>query len=58
MQWLSWFNAKIQKAINFNNAAIESVKGSDYRSHFWYMSKDYAINIMKASNLNEKGGLS
>ena len=54
---MSWFNAKIQKAINFNNVAIESVKGSDYRSHFWYMSKDCAINIMKASNLNEIGGL-
>ena len=44
----------VQKA-NFN--AIVSVKGSDYRIHFWYMSKNNAINIMKNSNLNEKSGL-
>ena len=31
-----------------------SVKRSDYRIHFWYTSKDDAINIMKHSNLNEK----
>ena len=43
-----------QKAINFNDVAIVSVKGSDYRIHFWYMSKDYAINIMNNSNLNEE----
>ena len=33
--------------MNFNNFAIVSVKESDYRIHFWYMSKDEAINIMK-----------
>ena len=37
-------------------AAIVSVKGSDYRIHFWYVSKNDAINIMKNSNLNEKSG--
>ena len=37
----------MQKAMNFNNAAIDSVKGSDYRIHFWYLSKDDAMNIMK-----------
>ena len=42
----------MQKAINFN----VSVKGSDYRLHFWYMSKNDAINVMKNSNLNEKRG--
>ena len=25
--------------------------------HFWYMSKDDAINIMNNSHLNEKSGL-
>ena len=34
-----------------------SVKRSDYRIHFWHMSKDDAINLMKNSNLNEKRGL-
>ena len=47
----------MQKATNFNDVAIVSVKGSDYRIHFWYMSKNNAINIMKNSNLNEKSGL-
>ena len=47
----------MQKAINFNDLAIVSIKESDYRIHFWYMSKDDAINIMKYSNLNEKSGL-
>ena len=46
----------MQKAMNFNDVAIVSVKGSDYRIHFWYASKNDAINIMKNSNLNEKSG--
>ena len=59
----------MQEALNFNNIAIVSIKGSHYRIHFWYMSKDDAINtiknckndatnIMKNSDLNEKSGLS
>ena len=44
----------MQKDIDFNDFVILSVKGNDYRIHFWYMSKDDAINIMKNSNLNEK----
>ena len=39
----------MQKAMNFNDVAIASVKGSDYKIHFLYMSKDDAINIMKNS---------
>ena len=46
----------MQKAMNFNDVAIVSVKGSDYRIHFCYMSKNDSINIMKNSNLNEKSG--
>ena len=41
----------MQKVMSFNNAAIFYVKGSDYRIHFSYMSKDDAINIMNHSNL-------
>ena len=44
----------MQKAINFNDVAIISVKGSDYRIHFWYLSKVDAINIMNNFNLNKK----
>ena len=47
----------MQKAMNLNDVVIVSFKGSDYRIHFWYMSKDDARNIMKNSNLNEKTGL-
>ena len=47
----------MQKARNFNNDAIVSVKGSDYRINFCYMSKDDAINIMKNSHLNAKSEL-
>ena len=36
--------------MNFNDVAIVSVKGSDYRIHFWYMRNDNAINIMKNSD--------
>ena len=46
----------MQKAMSFKNLAIFSVKGSDYRIHFWYMSKDDAINIMKNSDLNKENG--
>ena len=47
----------MQKAMNFNDVAIESTKGNNYRIHFWYMSKDDAISIMHNSNLNDKTGL-
>ena len=47
----------MQKAMNFNEVAIASIKGNDYRIHFWYMSKDEAISIMHNSYLNEKTGL-
>ena len=46
----------MQKAINFNDVAIVSIKGNDHRIHFWYMSKDDAISIGNNSSLNEKTG--
>ena len=47
-------DVKKTKAMNFDNVAIVSNKGSEYRIHFWYMRKNDAINIIKNSNLNEK----
>ena len=47
----------MQKAMSFNDAAIVYVKGSAYRIHFWYISKDDAIRIMKNSNLIDKKGV-
>ena len=46
----------MQKSVNFNDVASASFKGSDYGTHFCYMSKDDAINMMNNFNLNEKSG--
>ena len=47
----------MQKTMIFNNVAIAHVKGNAYRIHFWYMSKDDAINIMNGSNFVDKMGV-
>ena len=44
----------MQKPVSFNDVVIAYVKGSAYRIHFWYMSKDGTINIMNNSNLIDK----
>ena len=43
--------------MSFNDVAIIYVKGSTYRIHFWYVSKDDAISIMDSSNLTDKKGV-
>ena len=43
--------------MNVNDVAIASVKRSDYRINFWYMSQNAAISIMTNSDLNEKSRL-
>ena len=43
--------------INFNDVAIVSIKGNDYRIHFWYMSKNDAVVLMANSNLKDKNGI-
>ena len=40
--------------MNFNDVAIVSIKVNNYRIHFWYMSKDSAINIMNNSDFKKK----
>ena len=47
----------MQKAMSFNNIAIVYIKGSAYRIHSWYLSKDDATNIMNGSNLVDKRGI-
>ena len=47
----------IQKAMSFNNVAIVYVKGSAYRIHFWYISKDDPINIVNGFKLVDKSGV-
>ena len=43
--------------MNCNDVAIVSIKGSDYRIHFWYMSKNNTINLLTNSVQNNKGVL-
>ena len=47
----------MQKAVSFNYVVIVFVKGSAYRIHFWYLSKDDAIDIINGSNLNDEKGV-
>ena len=47
----------MRKAMSFDNIVIVYVKGSACRIHFWYMSKDDAINIMNGFNLIDKRGV-
>ena len=47
----------MQRAINFQNVAIVTVKGNAHRIHFWYMNIDDAINIINDSNLVDKRGV-
>ena len=44
----------MQKDLSFDNIAIVSVKGNNYRIHFWYMSKDEAIKLLRNGDLTEK----
>ena len=43
--------------MSFNDVAIVSIKGNNYRIHFWYMSKNDAIVLMGNSNLRDKNGI-
>ena len=47
----------MQEAMSFSNVAIVNVKENFYRIHFWYMSKDDAINMMNCSNLVDRRGV-
>ena len=47
----------MQKAMSFKHVAIVSIKGNNYRIHFWYMSKNDAIALMANSNLKDKNGI-
>ena len=47
----------MKKAMSFKNAAIVSIKGNDYRIHFYYISENDTITLMTNSNLNDKNGV-
>ena len=42
------------KAISFNDFAIAFNRRNDYRTDFWFMSKDEAINLLKNADLPGK----
>ena len=43
--------------MSFNDVAVVSIKGNDYRIDFWYMNKNDAIVLMTNSNLKDKNGI-
>ena len=47
----------MQKAMSFNDVAIVSIKGNNYRIHFCYMSKNDAIALMTNPSLKDKNGI-
>ena len=47
----------MQNAISFKHVAIVSIKGKDYRIHFWHMSKNDAIALMTISNSKERNAI-
>ena len=47
----------MEKAISFKYVTIAYVKGSAYKIHFCYMSKDDAIGKMNGSKLVNKRGV-
>ena len=51
-------NDLMQKAMGFNDVAIVSIKGNNYRIHFWFMSKNDVIVLMANSNLKDKNRIS
>ena len=44
-------DALMPEAMIFNDSAIVSVKENHYKVHFWYNSKDEAINELKNAYL-------
>ena len=44
----------MQKGLDFDDIANVSIKGSDYKINFWYISKNDAINIMKTFDLKKR----
>ena len=47
----------MQKAASFNDVAVVSAKGSGYRIHFCFMSKNDIITLLNNSEISNKGVL-
>ena len=44
----------MEKATSFNDVAIVSVNGNDYRIQFWFMNNDEVMNLLRNADLTEK----
>ena len=42
------------ESYEFQDVAIASVKENDYKIHFWYISKNEPIDLLKNTNLKGK----
>ena len=44
-----------QKSMSFDDIMVVAVKGHDYRIHFWFMSKNKAVDRMKYAEAKKSG---
>ena len=42
----------MQEAPSCNDVTIVSIAGNDDRIHFWYITKDEAVNLLRNADLN------
>ena len=42
----------MQEAPSCNDVIVVSVEGNDDRIHFWYITKDEAVNLLQNADLN------
>ena len=45
-----------QKPMSFDDTAVVTVKGNDYRINFWFITKNEAMDRMKNDDLIERSG--
>ena len=48
----NYFYDLMKKSIKFDHVAV--FKRNEYRIHFWYISKDEDINLLRNAELTEK----
>ena len=53
--WIGLHNL-IQKATSFNDLGMSCVKRSNFAIHFWYITKDEAMNLLRNADFTEKSG--
>ena len=51
---LDSFHDMTQISLGFDDVAIVTVAGNDYRINYWFMIKSEAMNRMKNTDTNEK----